>query len=54
MNENNILQFIEPIYRFCIQRCNNRYDAEDLSSEIICHVLSGMKKYKIELLEAWV
>ena len=54
MNENNILPFIEPIYRFCIRRCNNRYDAEDLSSEIICHVLSGMKKYKIESLEAWV
>lgn len=54
MEENNIIPYIEPIFRFCCKRLSNRYDAEDLSSEIICHILDGMKKYKIESLDAWV
>lgn len=54
MDENRIIPYIEPIYRFCYKRLSNRYDAEDLSSEIICHILDGMKKYKIESLDAWV
>lgn len=33
---------------------SNRHDAEDLASEIICHVLEGMKKYRIESLDAWI
>ena len=54
MDENKIIPYIEPIFRFCCKRLNSRYDAEDLSSEIICHILDGMKKYKIESLDAWV
>ena len=54
MDENKIIPYIEPIFRFCCKRLNNRYDAEDLSSEIICHILNGMKKYKIESFDAWV
>ena len=48
MDENRIIPYIEPIYRFCCKRLSSRQDAEDLSSEIICHILDGMKKYKIE------
>lgn len=54
MDENRIIPYIEPIFRFCCKRLSNRYDAEDLSSEIICHILDGMKKYRIESLDAWV
>ncbi|MDD6799237.1 MAG: sigma-70 family RNA polymerase sigma factor [Firmicutes bacterium] len=54
MDENRIIPYIEPIYRFCCKRLSSRQDAEDLSSEIICHILDGMKKYKIESFDAWV
>jgi len=51
---NAVIQYIEPVFRFCVKRLNNRCDAEDLASEIMVHVLSGMKKYHIESLEQWV
>ena len=54
MDENKIIPYIEPIFRFCYKRLSNRYDAEDLASEIICHILDGMNKYEIEyFLEKW-
>ncbi len=54
MDENKIIPYIEPIYRFCYKRLSNRCDAEDLASEIICHVLDGMNKYQIKSLDAWI
>lgn len=54
MDENEIIRFIEPVYRFCLHRVSNRMDAEDLASEIIFHVLDGLNKYNIASLEAWV
>ena len=54
MNGYELVPYIEPIFRFCRRRLNNHYDAEDLAEEIICHILYGMKKYKIESLDAWV
>ena len=54
MDENKIIPYIEPIFRFCYKRLSNRYDAEDLASEIICHILEGMNKYQIESLDEWV
>ena len=54
MDESKIVPYIEPIFRFCYKRLSNRYDAEDLAGEIICHVLDGMSKYKIESLDGWV
>ena len=44
MDENKIIPYIEPIFRFCYKRLSNRYDAEDLASEIICHILEGIIK----------
>ena len=38
---NEIIPYIEPIYRFFCRRLSQRYDAEDLASEIVCHVLDG-------------
>ena len=54
MDENKIIPYIEPIFRFCYKRLSNRYDAEDLASEIICHILDGVNKYEIESFDAWV
>lgn len=54
MDKNKIIPYIEPIFRFCYKRLSNRYDAEDLASEIIFHILDGMNKYQIESLDAWV
>ena len=54
MDENKIIPYIEPIFCFCCKRLSDRYDAEDLASEIICHILDGMNKYRIESLDAWV
>jgi RNA polymerase sigma-70 factor (ECF subfamily) len=53
-NDNDIIQYIEPIMHFCIKRLNNRQDAEDLAGEIMVHILSGVRKYKIESLEKWI
>lgn len=52
--EGSIIPYIEPIFRFCCNRLSNRYDAEDLAGEIICHILDGMKKYRIDSFDAWV
>lgn len=49
LDDNIIIPYIEPIFRFCRKRLSNRYDAEDLASEIICYILDGMKKYKTHL-----
>ncbi len=54
MDQNEILKYVEPILRFCQKRLCNRHDAEDLASEIILHILSGMEKYEIKSLDAWV
>ena len=54
LDENRIIPYIEPIFRFCCKRLSNRCDAEDLTGEILCHILDGIKKYKIESLDAWV
>lgn len=54
MDVSEIIPYVEPIFRFCCKRLGNRYDAEDLASEIICHILEGVSKYEISSLDAWV
>ena len=54
IHENDILRYLEPVYRFCAARVGNPADAEDLASEIMLHVLSGLRKYPIDSLDAWV
>lgn len=52
-NDNNndfnfdISDYTEPIFRFCLKRLNSRIDAEDLSQEILLHILDGMRKKDI-------
>jgi RNA polymerase sigma factor (sigma-70 family) len=53
-NDDGIIQYIEPILHYCIKRLKNRQDAEDLAGEIMIHILSGVRKYKIESLEKWI
>jgi len=49
-----VVKYIEPVFLFCVKRLNNRQDAEDLASEIMVHILNGVKKYHIDSLEKWV
>ena len=48
MDQNEILKYVEPVLNFCRRRLNSIYDAEDLASDILLHVLTGMKKYEID------
>lgn len=50
----DIVQFVEPVYRFSMKRLHDPYDAEDLTSEIMLYVLDGLDKYDIHSLEGWV
>ena len=50
----DVVTYVEPILRFCIRRLSNRHDAEDLASEIMLHILSGIGKYQIQSLDNWV
>ena len=54
IHENEIIKYIKPVFHFCVKRLNSRHDAEDLASEIMVHVLNGVKKYNIVSLESWV
>lgn len=54
VKEEDIIQFIEPVFRFCLNHVSNRTDAEDLASEIILYVLDGIRKYEINSLDGWV
>ena len=54
MDQNEILKYVEPVLHFCRKRLNSPYDAEDLANDILLHVLTGIKKYEIESLDAWV
>jgi RNA polymerase sigma factor (sigma-70 family) len=53
-SEDKVDKYIEPVFHFCVKRLNNRQDAEDLASEIMVHILNGIKKYRIDSLEKWV
>lgn len=52
--KDEIVKFIEPVFHFCLKRLNNRYDAEDLASVIMVHILDGAGKYQIDSFESWV
>ena len=54
IHENEIIKYIEPVFRFCVKRLEHRHDAEDLASEIMVHVLSGIQKFQIDSLDSWV
>ncbi|MDD4694051.1 MAG: sigma-70 family RNA polymerase sigma factor [Firmicutes bacterium] len=49
-----ILRFVEPIYRFCLKRLSSHADAEDLSQEILLCVLLGIKHSDISNLDGYV
>ena len=53
-NDFDILDYTEQIFRFCLKRLHNRTDAEDLSQEILLHILDGMKKTAVKNPHAYV
>ncbi|MCL2500709.1 MAG: RNA polymerase sigma factor [Defluviitaleaceae bacterium] len=53
MNE-VILQYVEPVYRFCRKRLTSEADAEDLSQEILLCILHGIKQGKISNISGYV
>ncbi len=52
--ESKVLEYIEPVFRFCLKRLADKGDAGDLSQEILTHVLDGIKKYTIKNMDSWV
>jgi len=53
MNE-TILQYVEPIYRFCLKRLSSGVDAEDLSQEILMHILQVANRGDIVNLDGYI
>jgi DNA-directed RNA polymerase specialized sigma24 family protein len=49
-----VVDYVEPVFRFCLKRLAERRDAEDLSQEILVHVLNGIGRYDIKNIDAWV
>ena len=50
MNGNDILPYLDAILGFCRRRISDPNDAEDLASEIVCHILAGLQRYHIQSL----
>ena len=53
MNE-AILQYVEPIYRFCLKRLASGADAEDLSQDILLSVLQGIQQKDVANMDGYV
>jgi len=51
---NKVLEYVEPIYRFCLKRLASRADAEDLSQEILLCVLQAVNRGGIANLDGYV
>ncbi len=49
-----ILEYVEPLFRFCVKRLCDRQEAEDLTQEILLHIIEGMGKYEVSNLNAFV
>lgn len=52
--ESTILDYIEPLYRFCLKRLSCRQEAEDLTQEILLCILDGMRNQNIQNLNGYV
>ncbi|MDF2542282.1 MAG: hypothetical protein K0S47_2000 [Herbinix sp.] len=52
--KNVILDYIEPVYRFCLKRLANRQDAEDLSQEILLCILESSRTQNISNFSGYV
>lgn len=50
----DILRFVEPVYRFCLKRLSSHTDAEDLAQEILLCVLEGYKNVSINNMDGYV
>lgn len=53
-NSFDISDYIEPIFRFCLKRLHDRNEVEDLSQEILMHILESMRNSEIKNPQAYV
>ena len=54
MQKEELLRFVEPVYRFCRNRLSRREDAEDLAHDILLAAMEGIGKYEISSPDAWI
>ena len=48
-------QYMEKIFYFCLKKTGNEYEAEDLTSDISCNILSALRRGVVpEHFSAWV
>ena len=51
---NEILQYVEPVYRFSLKRLSAHADAEDLAQDILLCVLQGLSRNDVANLDGYV
>jgi RNA polymerase sigma factor, sigma-70 family len=52
--DDEILRYVEPVYRFCLKRVSSHADAEDLAQEILLCILQGRRRAAIANLDGYV
>ena len=51
----NILQYVDKLFFYCLKKCKDRNDAEELSSQVILEVLTAIhNNRKIKDLESYI
>lgn len=54
MDNSILISYTEKIFGFCFKRLGSIDEAEELSQDIFVELLSGLRKYEIKNLNAWV
>ena len=49
-----IIEYCDPIYRYCLRRFCSPEEAEDLAQHIIAEAIHGMSSSVIQNLDAWI
>ena len=44
LGEEIVREYLGPLYYFTLKKTSNRYEAEDLSQEIICELLDALER----------
>ena len=51
----NILQYVDKLFFYCLKKCKDKNDAEELSSQVILEVLTAIhNNRKIKDLESYI
>ena len=54
MDNSILISYTEKIFGFCFKRLGSIDEAEELSQDFFVELLSGLRKYEIKNLNAWV